>query len=131
MRVAIAPGFPRALWPEHAVVDHELSYAELDSVHGALTTSTLAIADTGTILLSGDPREGRRAMTLIPDTHVCIVDSDQIVETVPEALGRLATQLSNCSPLTLISGPSATSDIEMRRVEGVHGPRQLVIIVTR
>ena len=129
MRVVAAPGFPRALWPDQLIVDDQLSNTQLDSIDGALTAATLGIANTGTIVLSASPLEGRRAMTLIPDTHICVVDCDQIVETVPEALDRLSTQRSSDCPLTFISGPSATSDIEMRRVEGVHGPRQLVVIV--
>ncbi len=120
---------PFNLWPEAAVPDDDLSFAKLDALDGSLTTATVAIAETGTIVLAGGVEEGRRAMTLIPDTHICVVDAAVIVETVPEAFRFLSTEGFNRRPLTLISGPSATSDIEMQRVEGVHGPRQLIVIV--
>jgi L-lactate dehydrogenase complex protein LldG len=109
------------------VQDDDLSLAELDALDGVVTGCTVAIAETGTIVLSGAPHEGRRALTLVPDLHVCIVEEERIVETVPEAFDRLASGAAR--PLTFISGPSATSDIELRRVEGVHGPRRLVVVV--
>jgi L-lactate dehydrogenase complex protein LldG len=105
--------------------------AELDEVEGVLTGCALAIAQTGTIALDGGPGQGRRALTLIPDLHICIVRAGQIVFGVAEAMRALGdTVRTTRRPLTLISGPSATSDIELVRVEGVHGPRQLEVIVT-
>jgi L-lactate dehydrogenase complex protein LldG len=106
--------------------DH-LSVSELDAVDGVITSCAVAVAETGTLILDGSPGQGRRVVTLIPDYHLCVVISDQIVPDVPQALARLeATR-----PLTMISGPSATSDIELNRVEGVHGPRTLEVIIVR
>src|SRR5206468_175776 len=102
-----------------------LSNAELDALAGVVTGCALAIAETGTIVLDGSPACGRRALTLVPDRHVCIVRADQIVATVPEAIAALDAR----RPLTFVSGPSATSDIELERVEGVHGPRVLDVVV--
>lgn len=104
----------------------ELTAKDLDRIDGVITGSALGIALTGTIVLDGGRIQGRRAITLVPDTHLCVVDADDIVGTVPEAVARLdATR-----PLTWVSGPSATSDIELDRVEGVHGPRNLVVLIT-
>jgi L-lactate dehydrogenase complex protein LldG len=108
-------------------VDDGLGARELDRVGGVLTGCTVAVAETGTIMLSGGESEGRRALTLIPDLHICVVLESQICELVPEALARLEPQ----RPITFISGPSATSDIELNRVEGVHGPRTLVVLVAK
>jgi L-lactate dehydrogenase complex protein LldG len=109
------------------VADDQLSVAELDGVDGVITTCAVAIAETGTLILDGSPGQGRRVITLIPDYHLCVVLPDQIVADVPQALARLeATR-----PLTMISGPSATSDIELNRVEGVHGPRTLEVIIVQ
>jgi L-lactate dehydrogenase complex protein LldG len=112
------------------VADVELGFVELDQLDGVLTGATVAIAETGTIVLSCGPTEGRRALSLIPDLHVCVVGEEQVVETVPEAIRPLADLVrAERRPLTFISGPSATSDIELSRVEGVHGPRRLIVIV--
>ena len=130
-RLLIAPELPRALQvgEELCRVDQELSYAELDLSEGVLTTCALAIAETGTIVLAHTAAAGRRALTLIPDYHLCVVREDQIAESVPEGINWMARLGS--LPLTTISGPSATSDIEMIRVKGVHGPRQLDVVVVR
>jgi L-lactate dehydrogenase complex protein LldG len=132
-RVGVPAGLPVEWLPAglQTIEDHGLSPAELDRLDGVLTGCTLAIAETGTIVLSAGPIDGRRALSLVPDLHVCVVSEDQIVELVPEAfaaLGPLVVQERR--PLTFVSGPSATSDIELSRVEGVHGPRSLVVLVT-
>jgi L-lactate dehydrogenase complex protein LldG len=111
------------------VVDEGLSTTELDSFEGVVTASTVAIAETGTIVLQNVAGEGRRAPTLVPDYHLCIVRASDVVENVPEAMARLAATASLAT--TFVSGPSATADIEMTRIKGVHGPRFLdVILVT-
>jgi L-lactate dehydrogenase complex protein LldG len=103
----------------------QLSVSQLDDVDGVITSCAVAIAETGTLILDGSPGQGRRVVTLIPDYHLCVVLPDQIVADVPQALARLEPT----RPLTMISGPSATSDIELNRVEGVHGPRTLEVII--
>jgi L-lactate dehydrogenase complex protein LldG len=105
--------------------DPPLPNAELDAVDGVLTTCALAIAETGTIVLDHGPGQGRRALTLVPDFYVVVIRPDQVVAQVPDAIA----QLPDRTVLTLISGPSATSDIELDRVEGVHGPRTLHVII--
>ena len=94
-----------------------------------LTTACVGIAETGTIVLDHGPGQGRRALTLVPDRHVCVVHADQVVPDVPDAMARLATSVARGRPLTWVSGPSATSDIELTRVEGVHGPRVLHVVL--
>jgi L-lactate dehydrogenase complex protein LldG len=131
-RVCVPSGIPAAWRPSgvELIEDAPLSFDELDAVDGVLTGCTIAIAETGTIVLSGGPTEGRRALSLIPDLHVCVVGEEQVVETVPEAMAQLGQLVrAERRPLTFISGPSATSDIELDRVEGVHGPRRLIVLV--
>jgi L-lactate dehydrogenase complex protein LldG len=113
----------RVLFPPHRNYTH----AELEAVDGVVTGCTVAIALTGTIILTHGPNEGRRALTLIPDYHLCIVNANQVVETVPEGIRALREHRTR--PVTTISGPSATADIEMIRVKGVHGPRTLDVIL--
>jgi L-lactate dehydrogenase complex protein LldG len=128
-RLIVPPALPREWLPAgfHFVADENLEYPDLDGSEGALTTCTVAIAFTGTMVLSHSPREGRRALTLVPDYHLCVVEGEQIVETVPQAFDRLREVKP--SLVTTISGPSATADIEMTRIKGVHGPRTLDVIV--
>jgi L-lactate dehydrogenase complex protein LldG len=128
-RVAVPAGIPDD-WLARGTVDAvgddpPLTHREIDAVDGVITTCAVAVAETGTIVLDSGPAQGRRALSLLPDLHVCVVSTGRIVGTVPEALARL----DPTRPLTWISGPSATSDIELQRVEGVHGPRRLEVIV--
>jgi L-lactate dehydrogenase complex protein LldG len=109
------------------LTDSDFSSAELDAFDGVVTAATLAIAETGTLVLQNLPGQGRRAPTLVPDYHLCIVRATDVVETVPEAFARLAPTAGLAT--TFISGPSATADIEMTRIKGVHGPRTLEVIL--
>jgi L-lactate dehydrogenase complex protein LldG len=111
--------------------DPPLSTADLDGLDGVLTGCALGIAETGTLVLDGAGRSGRRALTLVPDVHLCVIAEDQVVASVPDAVARLAEAAREGRPVTLVSGPSATSDIELERVEGVHGPRTLEVFVVR
>lgn len=123
----IDPALDSMLRPEGVTLieDHGLTARELDAIPAAITTASVAIAETGTILLTHGAGQGRRAISLVPDVHICVLRRDQIVGTVPEAMAVIGTpQIS-----TWISGPSATSDIELSRVEGVHGPRTLIVIL--
>lgn len=104
-----------------------LSVTELDGTDAVLTSSAVSIAESGTIVLDGSGDQGRRAISLVPDHHVCVVPVSSIVRLLPEAMARMDIT----RPLTWISGPSATSDIELERVEGVHGPRQLDVIIVK
>jgi L-lactate dehydrogenase complex protein LldG len=129
-RVLRAPGVD---WTIPGVELHadspDLSATDLDAVDAALTGCALAIAETGTFVLDGSPACGRRALTLVPDHHICVVRAGQVVANLPDAIGALGDAARAGAPLTFVSGPSATSDIELQRVEGVHGPRKLDVVV--
>jgi L-lactate dehydrogenase complex protein LldG len=129
-RLVTSPDAPAAPPGVELVADDPpLSPRALDGMDGVLTGCALAIAETGTIVLDGGPRSGRRAITLVPDYHVCVVEAATIVDGVPDAVAALAGAAAAGRPVTLVSGPSATSDIELDRVEGVHGPRTLDVLV--
>ncbi|HEY3716150.1 MAG TPA: LUD domain-containing protein [Jatrophihabitantaceae bacterium] len=111
--------------PEPVPEAGRLATPDLDAADGALTSVTVAIAQTGTLVLDQRPGQGQRSLTLVPDLHVAVVAADRIIAAVPDAVAAVDPS----RPQTWISGPSATSDIELNRVEGVHGPRTLVVIV--
>lgn len=128
LRILVPPGFPAGLVPADVEVVTDgpgVAVSELDRCDGVLSTAAIGIAETGTIILDHGPGQGRRAATLVPDLHVCVIRADQIVAGVPEAVAAL----DPVRPQTWISGPSATSDIELDRVEGVHGPRRLHVVI--
>ena len=128
-RVGVPPTLPAEWRPPDVelVEDHGLSPQELDALDGTLTGCALAIAETGTFVLDGGERSGRRALTLVPDLHICVVERSQVVAGVSDAIRALEGRRG---PFTFVSGPSATSDIELDRVEGVHGPRRLEVLIT-
>ncbi|MFN5058535.1 MAG: lactate utilization protein C [Chloroflexota bacterium] len=114
------------------IEDNQLSPTQIASSDGVISTCALGIAQTGTIVLDGGVGQGRRMLTLLPDYHCCVVPASLVVGTVPEAFARLGAVIqARRAPMTFISGPSATSDIELNRVEGVHGPRTLEVIIVR
>ena len=129
--MAVTPGAPwRIEGVELVADDPPLTARDLDGLDGVLGGCALAIAETGTIVLDGGPASGRRALTLVPDLHLCVVFERQVVAGVPDAIAALGTAAADGWPITFVSGPSATSDIELNRVEGVHGPRILEVFVT-
>jgi L-lactate dehydrogenase complex protein LldG len=127
-RMVVPPGVPSAWLPQgfEFIVDEEFTAQQLDEFEGVLTCASLAIAETGTVVLQSVAGQGRRALSLVPDYHLCVVQAADVVATVPEAFARL--QATAHLATTFISGPSATADIEMTRIKGVHGPRVLDVL---
>ncbi|MEA2445942.1 MAG: L-lactate dehydrogenase complex protein LldG [Thermoleophilales bacterium] len=135
-RLLVAPADLAPAWLPAGAVDALVDDPEapldvdaLDAADGVVTASALGIAQTGTLVLDCGPGQGRRALTLVPDLHICVVRAAEVVGTVPEAFDRLDEAGREGRPITFVSGPSATSDIELNRVEGVHGPRRLVVVL--
>jgi L-lactate dehydrogenase complex protein LldG len=135
-RLAIPPGLPAQWRPRGAELTedsdpaHPLTAHELDGFDGVVTGCAAAIAETGTIVLDGGELCGRRLLTLVPDHHICVVEAAQIADQVPPAIAAVASAVvDRRQPITLVSGPSASSDIELDRVEGVHGPRDLLVVI--
>ena len=129
-RLVVAPGlaldgFGREIVPD----DPPLGPRDLDAIDGVITGCAVAIAQTGTIVLDSGPLSGRRALTLVPDLHLCVVRTEQIVPAVPDAIAAVADAVGEGRPVTFVSGPSATADIELNRVQGVHGPRTLDVFL--
>jgi L-lactate dehydrogenase complex protein LldG len=130
VRLAVPPGLPWAPPGVELVVDDPpLSVRDLDRMDGVLTGCAVAIAQTGTIVLDGAAASGRRAITLVPDLHLCVVGADQVLPAVPDAIAAVDGAVREGRPVTFVSGPSATADIELNRVQGVHGPRTLDVFV--
>lgn len=133
--LVVPDGFPKQILPQTFTPlfddpQQPLSHQELDASDGVITTCAYAVAQTGTIILNAAEGQGRRALTLVPDYHLCIIREDQIVELIPEGFAAVESSVKNeGKPITFISGPSATSDIELSRVEGVHGPRRLEVLI--
>jgi L-lactate dehydrogenase complex protein LldG len=125
--VVVPPGLPADWLPPsvEGLRDDGLDAARIAAADGVVTAAAVAVAETGTIVLDASPDQGRRIISLLPDLHICVVRPEQVVAAVPQAVARLDPH----RPLTWISGPSATSDIELNRVEGVHGPRNLHVIL--
>jgi len=125
--LVVPPGLPADWLPStvRALPDDGLDAGRIAAADGVLTAAAVAVAETGTLVLDASPDQGRRIITLLPDLHICVLRPEQVVASVPEGVARLDPR----RPLTWISGPSATSDIELRRVEGVHGPRRLEVVI--
>jgi L-lactate dehydrogenase complex protein LldG len=134
-RLIVPQGLPESWKPKSCELLEEstrlLEHPELERADGVLTGCTLAIAETGTLVLDHARGQGRRALTLIPDFHLCVLLESQIVDNLPAAMKSLEPSILAGRPLTFISGPSATSDIELSRVEGVHGPRTLEVLIVK
>jgi L-lactate dehydrogenase complex protein LldG len=131
-RLGVPPGLPGEWWPAtvDVVEDDDLPAADLDALDAALTGCTLAVAETGSLVLAAGSADGRRALSLVPDVYLCVVLEDQVVPDLPAAISRIAGLIRDeARPVVFVSGPSATSDIELHRVEGVHGPRRLVVLL--
>ena len=131
--LVVPPGLPPGWLPDAGEVElipyARMDAKDLDRIGGALTGARLAIAETGTLVLDGDRISGKRAITLVPDVHICVISRHQVVPSVPDAIAQLGQLIQRRLPMIFVSGPSATSDIEFNRVEGVHGPRTLVILL--
>ncbi|MBB2946810.1 L-lactate dehydrogenase complex protein LldG [Actinoplanes lutulentus] len=123
--VLVPSGLPQEWRPAGALVDDGLAPDRIAAAAAVLTAAAVAVAETGTIVLDASPDQGRRIITLLPDVHIIVLRPEQVVAAVPDAVARLDAR----RPLTWISGPSATSDIELNRVEGVHGPRNLHVLL--
>ncbi len=133
-KIAVPHDLPETWLPNSVekIIDHlNLEPRELENAQAVVTGSRLAIAETGTIVLDHSTHQGRRALTLIPDIHICVVFERDIVDNLPSAISRLHSSVEAGQPITFISGPSATSDIELNRVEGVHGPRVLEVVLVK
>jgi L-lactate dehydrogenase complex protein LldG len=130
VRLVVPPDLPwRPAGVELVTDDPPLSARDLDAVDGVLTGCATAVAQTGSIVLDGATMSGRRAVTLVPDLHLCVVGAEQVVPAVPDAIAAVVDAVRDGRPVTFVSGPSATADIELIRVQGVHGPRTLDVFV--